>query len=116
MFQSAGAEKERRADHLFNRSLQQKNGAGRDAFDESMWAGEGREEVSGWIEGYLGKLTGDEGFEEPEQTTTSNDKPEIKEEEVDGDTVEKQDMEATISVKDGDAVEEARKGAEDLRI
>ena len=65
-----------------DRNEQQKNGAGRDAFDESMWAGEGREEVSGWIEGYLGKLTGDEGFEEPEQATSSEDKPEIKEEEV----------------------------------
>ncbi|KAH8090938.1 hypothetical protein HD553DRAFT_303755 [Filobasidium floriforme] len=96
--------------------LEQKNGAGRDAFDESMWAGEGREEVSGWIEGYLGKLTGDEGYEEPEQSATAEAKSEIKEEEVDGDTVEKQDMEATISVKDGEAVEEARKGAEDLRI
>jgi hypothetical protein len=99
-----------------DRVEQQKNGAGRDAFDESMWAGEGREEVSGWIEGYLGKLTGDEGYEEPEQSAAAEAKSEIKEEEVDGDTVEKQDMEATISVKDGEAVEEARKGAENNRI
>jgi hypothetical protein len=40
--------------------LQVKNASGRDASDESMWAGEGREEVSGWIEGYLAKALGED--------------------------------------------------------
>ncbi len=37
-----------------------KNASGRDAFEESMWAGEGREEVSGWIEGFLAKALGED--------------------------------------------------------
>lgn len=39
---------------------QQTNRAGRDAFAESIFAGEGKEEVSGWIEGYLWKIEGDD--------------------------------------------------------
>ncbi|WVN89961.1 uncharacterized protein L203_105191 [Cryptococcus depauperatus CBS 7841] len=38
--------------------LKQKNASGRDAFLESIFAGEGKEEVSGWIEGYLYKAEG----------------------------------------------------------
>jgi len=82
-----------------------------------MWAGEGREEVSGWIEGYLGKLTGDEGWEEPEKSTPAlEEKGDVKEEEVEGETVEKEDSETTIPAKSEDEVEDATKGAEDLRI
>ncbi|KAL7419133.1 ankyrin repeat-containing protein [Cryptotrichosporon argae] len=40
--------------------LKQTNGAGRDAFAESIFAGEGKEEVSGWIEGYLFRAEGGE--------------------------------------------------------
>ncbi|WRT69749.1 uncharacterized protein IL334_006740 [Kwoniella shivajii] len=45
--------------------LKQTNASGRDAFTESIFAGEGKEEVSGWIEGYLYKVEGDD--EEDEQ-------------------------------------------------
>jgi hypothetical protein len=34
---------------------------GRDAFAEALFAGEGKEEVAGWIEGYLWKIEGDDG-------------------------------------------------------
>ncbi|TYJ58929.1 hypothetical protein B9479_000363 [Cryptococcus floricola] len=45
--------------------LKQKNANGRDAFLESCWSGEGKEEVSGWIEGYLYRVEGadDEDYE-----------------------------------------------------
>ncbi|KAL0247040.1 hypothetical protein I308_104073 [Cryptococcus tetragattii IND107] len=46
--------------------LKQKNASGRDAFLESMFAGEGKEEVSGWIEGYLYKVEGGDDEEEGE--------------------------------------------------
>jgi hypothetical protein len=82
-----------------------------------MWAGEGREEVSGWIEGYLGKLTGEDV--EPEKSTDSKTKAavdEVKEEEIDGETVEPTDMQATINVKSETTAEEIRDGAENLKI
>ncbi|BEJ15158.1 hypothetical protein CspHIS471_0409250 [Cutaneotrichosporon sp. HIS471] len=40
--------------------LKQCNGAGRDAFAEALFSGEGKEEVAGWIEGYIWKIEGDE--------------------------------------------------------
>lgn len=46
--------------------LQQKNASGRDTFLESMFAGEGKEEVSGWIEGYLYRVEGGDDEEEGE--------------------------------------------------
>ncbi|OWT38468.1 hypothetical protein AYX14_02482 [Cryptococcus neoformans] len=46
--------------------LKQKNASGRDAFLESMFAGEGKEEVSGWIEGYLYRVEGGDDEEEGE--------------------------------------------------
>ncbi|ORY34686.1 ankyrin repeat-containing domain protein [Naematelia encephala] len=44
--------------------LKQKSKAGRDAFSEALFAGEGKEEVAGWIEGYLWRI---EGGDEDEQ-------------------------------------------------
>ena len=38
--------------------LQQKNAAGRDALAEAIFAGEGKEEVAGWIEGFLWRVEG----------------------------------------------------------
>lgn len=38
--------------------MQQKNAAGRDAFREALFAGEGKEEVAGWIEGFLWRVEG----------------------------------------------------------
>ncbi|BEI84286.1 hypothetical protein CcaverHIS002_0408900 [Cutaneotrichosporon cavernicola] len=40
--------------------LKQCNGAGRDAFAEALFSGEGKEEVAGWIEGYIWKIEGDD--------------------------------------------------------
>ncbi|GMK57098.1 hypothetical protein CspeluHIS016_0309380 [Cutaneotrichosporon spelunceum] len=40
--------------------LKQTNAAGRDAFAEALFAGEGKEEVAGWIEGYIWKIEGDD--------------------------------------------------------
>ncbi|WVQ66452.1 uncharacterized protein L199_004633 [Kwoniella botswanensis] len=45
--------------------LKQTNANNRDAFAESIFAGEGKEEVSGWIEGYLYKVEGGDDEEEP---------------------------------------------------
>ncbi|WWC95415.1 hypothetical protein V866_002278 [Kwoniella sp. B9012] len=45
--------------------LKQTNASNRDAFAESIFAGEGKEEVSGWIEGYLYKVEGGGDEEEP---------------------------------------------------
>ena len=48
----------------FSRSIltiQQKNRSERDAFSEALFAGEGKEEVAGWIEGYLYKKEGPDG-------------------------------------------------------
>ena len=42
---------------------QQKNAAGRDAFAEALFAGEGKEEVAGWIEGFLWRVEGGEAEE-----------------------------------------------------
>jgi hypothetical protein len=39
---------------------QQTNASGRDAFAESIFAGEGKEEVSGYIEGFLYRAEGGE--------------------------------------------------------
>ncbi|WVQ96060.1 hypothetical protein IAU59_003160 [Kwoniella sp. CBS 9459] len=50
--------------------LKQTNAAGRDAFAESIFAGEGKEEVSGWIEGYLYKIEG--GDDEDEQPSKAS--------------------------------------------
>jgi hypothetical protein len=41
--------------------MQQKNRSERDAFSEALFAGEGKEEVAGWIEGYLYKKEGPDG-------------------------------------------------------
>jgi hypothetical protein len=44
-----------------NLIAQQKNRSERDAFSEALFAGEGKEEVAGWIEGYLYKVEGPDG-------------------------------------------------------
>jgi len=41
--------------------MKQKNRSERDAFSEALFAGEGKEEVAGWIEGYLYKKEGPDG-------------------------------------------------------
>lgn len=54
---------------------QQKNAAGRDALAEATFAGEGKEQVAGWLEGFVWKAEG--GRDEPEGAigaeTTSNE-------------------------------------------
>ncbi|CAK9779907.1 hypothetical protein CC85DRAFT_288420 [Cutaneotrichosporon oleaginosum] len=40
--------------------LKETNAAKRDAFAEAVFAGEGKEEVAGWIEGYVWKIEGDD--------------------------------------------------------
>jgi hypothetical protein len=59
--------------------LQQINASGRDAFHESVWLGEGREEVAGWIEGFIVKIEG------PDMEGTAEDE---KKHEVNGNKVE----------------------------
>lgn len=55
-------------------SSQQTNASGRDAFHESVWLGEGREEVAGWIEGFIVKTEGGdmEGTAEDEKKQEVN--------------------------------------------
>jgi len=43
---------------------QQKNAAGRDAFSEATFAGEGKEEVAGWIEGFLWRVEGGDDLDD----------------------------------------------------
>jgi hypothetical protein len=54
--------------------VQQTNASGRDAFHESVWLGEGREEVAGWIEGFIVKIEGPdlEGTAESEKKQEIN--------------------------------------------
>ncbi|KAI5454529.1 ankyrin repeat-containing protein [Naganishia albida] len=59
--------------------LNQTNASGRDAFHESVWLGEGREEVAGWIEGFIVKIEG------PDMEGTAEDE---KKHEVNGNKVE----------------------------
>ncbi|OCF43847.1 cytoplasmic protein [Kwoniella heveanensis CBS 569] len=63
--------------------LKQTNAAGRDAFAESIFAGEGKEEVSGWIEGYLYKIEGGddeevEGAQKPSPASGDDEDEEVK--------------------------------------
>lgn len=55
---------------------QQKNAAGRDAFEEAVFAGEGKEEVAGWIEGYVWKAEG--GKDEKEEPTEQTEEVTLK--------------------------------------
>lgn len=57
--------------------LQQKNRLGRDAFAESLFAGEGKEEVAGYIEGFLFKAEGGAG-EEGEEASTKEEGGDVK--------------------------------------
>lgn len=102
-----------------------------------MWAGEGREEVSGWIEGYLGKLLpeeanpveGDDEEEDSQPAKTAaaveagkrgqqegSNSTRVKEEVVDGEAVEPVDLNATVNVREGQEAEQIRKGVEATRI
>ncbi|WWD20353.1 hypothetical protein CI109_104829 [Kwoniella shandongensis] len=76
--------------------LKQKNASGRDAFLESLFAGEGKEEVSGWIEGYLYRIEGDDdeevGAEGEETKGEGEEESEVKLEA--GDEVVKDESEA----------------------
>ena len=45
---------------------QQQSAAKRDAFAEALFHGEGKEEVAGWIEGYLFKIEGGDDLENGE--------------------------------------------------
>ncbi|RSH78377.1 uncharacterized protein EHS24_002102 [Apiotrichum porosum] len=56
--------------------LHQKNAADRDAFAEAIFAGEGKEEVAGWIEGFLWKAEG--GDDNPNIKVTETEDGEVK--------------------------------------
>jgi hypothetical protein len=65
-------------------TLQQKNRSERDAFDEALFAGEGKEEVAGWIEGYLYKVEGDDMELEGEGEGEGEDAKVEEEGQIDG--------------------------------
>ncbi|KAK4688543.1 hypothetical protein P7C73_g1568, partial [Tremellales sp. Uapishka_1] len=77
--------------------FKQKNKAGRDAFAQSVWAGEGKEEVSGWIEGYLYRA---EGGEEEDRLDAEAAKAEAEAEVrvESGDEVVKEESEAVEEI------------------
>ncbi|GHJ85569.1 hypothetical protein NliqN6_1971 [Naganishia liquefaciens] len=90
--------------------LNQTNASGRDAFHESIWLGEGREEVAGWIEGFIVKTEGGdlEGTAESE-----------KKQKINGNTVEEfeqQDTTADAVKGDKAEVEEVVERAEKLEL
>jgi hypothetical protein len=89
-----------------NPTPQIKNASDRDAFDESMWAGEGREEVSGWIEGFLAKALG-EDVEEVGGRGGSGDANKVEKEKVHGEEVE--EIHEKQIVEDGDVSERTEK-------
>jgi uncharacterized protein len=65
-----------------------------------MWAGEGREEVSGWIEGFLAKALG----EDVEEVGGGGD---VEKEKVHGEEVE--EIHEKQIVEDGDVSERTEK-------
>jgi ankyrin repeat protein len=81
-------------------TLQQKNRAGRDAFAEAIFAGEGKEEVAGYIEGYLWRA---EGGGDEELEPSSGDKTDKDGEEEE----EGEDGEIRIRIGDDVAKDEA---------
>ncbi|KAK1923633.1 hypothetical protein DB88DRAFT_491901 [Papiliotrema laurentii] len=80
--------------------LKQKNRAGRDAFAEAIFAGEGKEEVAGYIEGYLWRAEGG-GDEELEPSSADKTDKDGEEEE------EGEDGEIRIRIGDDVAKDEA---------
>mgnify|MGYP006919989997 CR=1 FL=1 len=91
-------------------SDQQTNASGRDAFHESIWLGEGREEVAGWIEGFIVKTEGGD----LESTAESE-----KKQKINGNTVEEfeqQDTTADAVKGDKAEVEEVVERAEKLEL
>ena len=78
---------------------QQKNRQERDAFSEALFAGEGKEEVAGWIEGYLYKREGPDGGygEDGMGDDGVESKEEVGDEKIDGvDEVTKGTEEVTL--------------------
>ncbi|WWD04188.1 hypothetical protein V865_002255 [Kwoniella europaea PYCC6329] len=72
--------------------LKQTNANKRDAFAESIFAGEGKEEVSGWIEGYLYKVEGgDDEEESPKDAQVEEGEGEVKV--IEGDNMVKEEAE-----------------------
>ncbi|CAD6580627.1 MAG: hypothetical protein TREMPRED_002789 [Tremellales sp. Tagirdzhanova-0007] len=57
--------------------FKQKNAAGRDAFAEALFAGEGKEEIAGWIEGFLWRV---EGGDDEEGAKSSDNHESVHEE------------------------------------
>lgn len=84
---------------------QQKNAAGRDALAEATFAGEGKEQVAGWLEGFVWKAEG--GKDEPEKEI------EAKESDSNEDVAAEQDGEGTVSVAED---EELAKKAGELDV
>ncbi|WWC65883.1 uncharacterized protein I303_108505 [Kwoniella dejecticola CBS 10117] len=79
--------------------LKQTNANKRDAFAESIFAGEGKEEVSGWIEGYLYKVEGgDEEEEAPKGADVEERDGEVKV--IEGDDMVKEEAEKVDELAD----------------
>ena len=93
-----------------------KNKSGRDAFAEAVFAGEGKEEVAGYIEGYLWRAEGGED-EEPEPSAKKSTDAEADEEEEEG-----EDGEIRIRIGDdvtkdeGETVDEIAEKTEEIKI
>ncbi|WWC73625.1 uncharacterized protein I206_107597 [Kwoniella pini CBS 10737] len=86
--------------------LKQTNANKRDAFAESIFAGEGKEEVSGWIEGYLYKVEGDDDEEEaPKGADIDEAEDEVKA--IKGDDMVKEE---------GEKVDELAEKTENVKI
>ncbi|KAL1413376.1 ankyrin repeat-containing protein [Vanrija albida] len=66
--------------------LKQTNAAGRAAFSEAIFAAEGKEEVAGWIEGYLWKIEGGDDDEEEGAAAAAAAAPEGEEGAADAET------------------------------
>lgn len=91
----------------YSADLQQKNRAGRDAFSEALFAGEGKEEVAGYIEGYLWKAEGGDDEELPGKAGEDDAEEEGEEiKMVAGDEVTKDEAEVV------DEIVEKTKGVE----
>ncbi|WWC92863.1 uncharacterized protein L201_007824 [Kwoniella dendrophila CBS 6074] len=73
--------------------LKQTNANKRDAFTESIFAGEGKEEVSGWIEGYLYKVEGGDDEEEQAPKDASVEEGEGEIQVIEGDDLVKEEAE-----------------------
>ncbi|WVW86871.1 hypothetical protein I302_108926 [Kwoniella bestiolae CBS 10118] len=82
------------------RLLKQTNANKRDAFAESIFAGEGKEEVSGWIEGYLYKVEGGDDEEEQPSKDASVEEGEGEVKVIEGDDMVKEEAEKVDELVD----------------